>query len=335
MLVMRPFPSFDAFEYCLPLLRLQDICNLGIVCKKNNECFKIPRIWQKIAEYEGMPQVVNLDGSPRESPMEDFKVLYPRTLSGREIGRFFGKVIGQVPPVSQYWFDKIDKPDPFEKEKKFGDNFRFIVKPSYIERTSTKEAPLDLDENNNLIEINCNKAVEKTLKIPFSLRNFYLLSKYRLQGEGPGFDEEGCDKTIELLTSFPERVGVDVMRLNILEESRDLSLDFQKMLLEKMDPNEGFTVTPFITRALWDVYSLLKFGTCPDRCVDGIWTYARSPDIVTGEDGIKYEFEIGCFALSEGVIVQHTGSDHDFVGISPGVSAEVTGSLTLEGLAIR
>ncbi len=44
---------------------------------------------------EGIPLIESLDGEVRNLE-EDFKNLYPKTLSGRMIAQFIGKVVGPV-----------------------------------------------------------------------------------------------------------------------------------------------------------------------------------------------------------------------------------------------
>lgn len=345
--LIKPFPDPNLFAHAaIAYLEPKDIFNLAITCKQNNEWSKIPLIWQKASEKEGLPQVANFDGTPRTNPKEDFRVLHPITLSGKKIGKFFGKVIGSVSPIKQYYFDKLSEPEPFDppnallewlslskKRNTFGENFRFVVKPSYVERMATKEAPLALDKDGNLVKVDPDKAVEETLTIPFSLRNFQLLCKYPLKNNTDGsIFNKHYKEIFESSTSFSKQITIDMMRLNILEESKGLDFPKQELLIQKRAPTDHFTVTSMLTRLLWDSYSILAFGTCPD-CGIGqpIRRYARSPDIAITPDRTA-RLVIGGFTPDSelDVILECSSSDDEDVGVVPSVSAEELESLTLK-----
>src|SRR5690242_4244382 len=107
----------DTFAYVASYLELKDIFSLAKVCRRYNQWSRNCDLWKTLSEREGIPTVANLDGTPRVNLKQDFKVLYPITVSSRIIGQFLGKVVGSVPPIRQFWFDKLSQPDPYETTK--------------------------------------------------------------------------------------------------------------------------------------------------------------------------------------------------------------------------
>lgn len=146
-----PFSNFDNFFQAASYLEPKDIGRLAQVCRQYNHWVNEPVIWNTMSEREGIPLVA---GVGRDS-ISDFKILYPVTISGRKIGELFGAVVGKVPPITEYWFDKFAQnlPDPYETDKLFRDNFVVLVDPSFIERSVDKETPLEIDATGNHREV--------------------------------------------------------------------------------------------------------------------------------------------------------------------------------------
>ncbi len=330
---LGPLTNFDNFAHVASYLKIKDIGNLSQVCQQYNAWANESAIWNNISEREGVPLVA---GGSRDR-IADFKILYPVTISGRIIGELFGKVVGKVPPISAYWFDKFAQnlPDPYEIDKLFRDNFVVLVDPSFIERFIDGKTPLDIDETGNLKEVAPDAVIEQTLTIPFSLRNMHVLSKYPLKGREhlPVFNKNSGAEAFEHSTSYPSQIGVRIMRRSILEKTRSENFDRQNALVEGLAPNQGFEVESVRRRALFNAVSILNTGMCPDDRGERLWTYARGSDTVT-IDGRVYQLVVGGFVPGAGVRV------HDFdivsvdLGVVPGGSAEVPGPLELGHLAI-
>ena len=300
--------NFDNFAHVAKYLEAKDIGRLAQVCQQYNGWANEPAIWNTLSEQEGVPLVAGV-GRDR---MTDFRILYPVTISGRMIGELFGKVVGKVPPISEYWFNKIAQnlPDPYEIDKLFKDNFVVLVDPSFIERFVDQETPLEIDETGNLKEVPPDAVIEQTLTIPFSLRNMHVLSKYPLKGKEhlPVFNKDSWPKAFELSTSYPNQIGVRIMRRSILEKTRSENFVRQKALVKELAPNQGFKVESVRRRSLFNAISILNIGMCPDGRGERVWTYARGSDTVT-IDGRVYRLVVGGFAPGAGVDVDSSGFD--------------------------
>ena len=181
--VCSPLEKSDTFEYILAFLDLADIPQASRVCKYWNEFIKENAlIWRTLSEKEGI-SIVDSTGRNRK---EDFKILHPRFISGKMIGRLFGKVIGPIPPISEKDFNALKEEDPFEKKTKKlkGETFVFVVRPDKVARTLDQDTPLVLNASNELIE-NAGNSTEtgELLEIPFSLKNNKMLCSYPLSGK--------------------------------------------------------------------------------------------------------------------------------------------------------
>jgi hypothetical protein len=296
----------------------KDIFSLAPVCKKYNDWSKIPEIWKNLSEREGIPLVVNLDGTPRTNPKDDFRVLYPITISSKIIGQFFGKVVGSVPPISQYWFDLLNQPDPYEKEKLGQDNYVVVVEPSLIQRSVNEKTPFDIDESGNLTEVHPQLVINQEFTIPFSLNNLRLLCKHPLKGNEhlPVFSYNFLQESLDQGGSFPEKLGVFIMRRSIVNDSIMWST------------NKGFEITPFRIRALADAIFILRSGTCPDGCTKEGFVYARTADrlrVNKPTNRIDRFNAIGGFNLGSGLQVDDVTLQcvDDEVGVVPYAPAGV------------
>lgn len=331
---LGPFTCFEIFDHIVSFLEPQDIGRLAQVCRGFNEWLDDSGIWNRASAREGIPVVEGKDRNRRK----DFKILYPITISGRRIGELFGKVVGKVPPISKYWFDKFAENvmDPYEEGKQFRDNFVVLVDPSFIERYVDKETPLDIDETGYLREVAPDAVLEQTLTIPFSLRNMHVLSKYPLKGKEhlPVFDENYGTPAFEQSTSYPNQIGVRVMRRAILEQTRGENFVRQEALVvQELAPGQGFEVESVRRRALFNAIQILTTGMCPDGRGERVWTYARGSDTVTVE-GRVYRVVVGGFAPGAGLHDFSYDFDNGSVGVVPGGSAEVPVPLKIGHLAL-
>ena len=332
------FQGFDNFERIVSYLGPKDIFSVAQVNQECNIWSEVDCIWRKVSEREGIPLVANLFGGPRTNLKEDYRILAPRTISSRIIGELLGKVVGSVPRISEYWFNKFAAalPNPYQQGKLFRDSFVVLVDPSFIERTVNRETPLDVDEAGNLVEVAADRVVEQTIRFPLSLRNQEVISRYPLKGKEnfPVFNKnDSWAEAFKHSTSFPAQVGLRIMSRSILEESRELGFVGQQALVEEKAPKQGFEVESIRRRALFDVVSILKTGECPDRRGEHLWTYVRGPDAVT-INGQAYRLAVGGFAAGAGVFVGDGSFGYGHFGVVPGGSAEVPEPLELGHLAI-
>lgn len=328
---LGPLRSYNILQKTALYLEPKDIGRLGRVCKKYNAWLNKPDIWIQASEREGVPLVAG----EKRNRRADFRILYPITISGRMIGELFGKVIGKVPPISEYCFDNFaqNMADPFETNKLFKDNFVVLVDPSLIERSVDKKTPLTIDKAGNLREATPDEVVEQTLTIPFSLRNMYMLSKHPLKNKEdlPVFRQD-CRPTIELSTSYPNQVGVRIMRRSALSKKMGLCFDSQAASIQRFAPCQGFEPETVRRRALFDAVSILNTGTCPDE-FDEVDDFMISESI-TVENIEANRLKIGCSTMTRGLEVY---SSNNFNGdrVVPGCSAEFPGPSKLEILAFK
>ncbi len=278
----------------------------------------------------------NLDKTgEKRNRRADFRILYPITISGRMIGELFGKVIGKVPPISEYCFDNFAQniADPYETNKLFKDNFVVLVDPSLIERSVDKKTPLTIDEAGNLREVTPDEVVEQTLTIPFSLRNMYVLSKHPLKRKEkfPVFREYSWH-SIDLSTSYPNQVGVRIMRRSVLSKNMGLCFASQAASIQRFAPCQGFEPETIRRRSLFDAVSRLNTGSCPDEYDDvDDFTIAES---ITGENIEAKRLTIDSFTFTGGIEIR---SCNNTIGnrVVPGCSAEFPGPSELEILAFK
>jgi hypothetical protein len=339
--LLGPYQTSDIFQYAVLNGNVdaasKNIFHLAQVCKTYNEWSKHSDIWITLSKREGIPLVKGYHENQKRNLKEDFRVLRLITISSKIISQFFGTVIGDVPPISQYWFDKLNQNDPFGSEVSFEaqalyrKNYIFIVDPSYIERYVDKETPLDLDENGNLVEVNADAVVSKQLKIPFSIRNLYVLCKYPLKGKDyrPVF-EENCLNTISCtLTAFPEQTGVYIMRKLTISHSNYIGIPFSEQ--EARVKSKKFTIIPTRIRALMNAIDILKYGNCVDNA--SFWSlfqtgsvYARTA-YMSKLDHTIIPLDIGRFQHNAfgqyGLRIQVGISTHESIGVVPGHSAEI------------
>ena len=212
--------SRDPLLCIMGFLGPTDIARSAKVCKSWNTFIKDSSIyWEKRSEYEG----ISIVDSARRDRKEDFKILYPRFVSGKMIGRLFGKVIGPIPPISEKDFNELTEEDPFENGKLKGETFVFVVRPDKVARTLDEATPLALNASNELVE-NTGNSTEtgEVLEIPFSLKNHKMLCRYPLSGKEnmPVFDKDSDSEVFEQCDTCPVIVSVYFMRKKIAEQSR-------------------------------------------------------------------------------------------------------------------
>ena len=108
-----PFQLLDTFQHTAQFMGYDDIFRAAQVCKLWSTFSKDPAIWLQFFIKEGIPFVESVGGQPRDYK-QDFKVLYPMTVSLKVSGRLFGNVPGELPLISNEWFQKCFQVDPFD-----------------------------------------------------------------------------------------------------------------------------------------------------------------------------------------------------------------------------
>lgn len=121
---------------------------------------------------------------------------------------------------------------------------------------------------------------------------------------------------------FPETVGVEYMRENIIEDTRAEGFARQQAIVKEKAPGEGNAVKSLLERLLFDGACILKTGTCPD-VQKPRWTAARGTETVDIWGDVRH-LDVGGFAPGAGVLVNSCALDYDNIGVVPGGSATVT-----------
>lgn len=337
--MVGPYQSKQIFQH--GVLFFDDpktVFQLTAVCTTYRQWSRDPAIVKQLCKrFGGIPQVVSLDGSERRNPQFDLMVLHKVTIGTCIIEKIFGRVLGEVPPISEYWFDKIQNnvPDPFEPELSFRKNFVVMVDPAFIERTYDQDTPLKINEEGNLTKIDPHQAVDKHLTIPFTLKNMAVLSAYPKSKEYLPVVAMGQKRIIRRVSS-PEKLGVVIMRKTPFKENL-MSSDFseQVSLMEQRAPGHGYQAVSVRQRFLYDVISVFTTETCPDTDtqVHGPETYTVNND---AEGGYDRNVGIGGYDLNTRRFTRfgELFCDDD-VGIVPGAPADVPGSVNLERLTIE
>ncbi|HSW86883.1 MAG TPA: F-box protein [Rhabdochlamydiaceae bacterium] len=313
-----PFPDHNALQYySLKCLEPPDIFRAACVCKRWNQLFSDQNLWKALFEKKGIPLVISTNGTERNYK-EDFKTLYPITISGNTISQYLGKVGEKIPSISEKQFNELNEPDPFEEGKLKRETFVFIVDPAFVMRTIDPETPLALDDLGNLVKTNTTEKSE--LKIPLSLKNIKVLSSYPLKGKEnmPVFSRYFNEEIFRQCNTCPDKISVYFMRRDVVNQSRGKPYAVQ----EKFVKDKGYKVTPLRIRVLFDSVVILKDGTCPDACKPR-WNYSYHPETFRYDNDVNHPV-VGGFVPHTGVDVTRYNFDgDDSVGVVPGNPAEV------------
>jgi hypothetical protein len=300
----------------------RDALRCELVCKIFFEVlYQNKEIWAQLSVNAGIPLVDGLNHNRKE----DFKILYPITLSASRISRFLGTPVGPIPCISEAAFDMLNKPDPFEEGKLMKDTWVFVVDPAQLKRIAGPEMPFDVDDKKNLVKVPADQVPNgKELVFSCSLKNIKLICDTLKGRENMPVFEGSYDEVFDQCAASSDKTSVYFMRRCIVEKSRNLDYTRQEQLVKQY----GFGVTPIRIRALFHTIVILESGTCPDTNRLR-YTYARCPDIVhIGNNG--HHVVIGGFAPDSGVrVLYFSDCDNDRIGVAPGVPAEVLGQLGL------
>ena len=311
-----PIQFLDTFQGITQFMGYADIFSAAQVCKLWNVFSKDPFIWQQFFIEEGIPFVENVGDQPRNYK-QDFKILYPMTISLKMSERLFGKVPGEMPLISNVCFQKCFQVDPFEPGKLMMNTFEFVVIPYIFQRTASDEFPFVLNKDGDLTAPQESDWRGKTLQIPNTIVNLLALCSHPLAGKEnmPVFDY--CnDDVLKQCNTHPDKISVFFMRTCIADGTRNMPYPKQKLFVE----DRGFEVIPLGPRILFDAVCMLTFGTCPDDR-GPCWSYARTSDsIVVGND--VHQALIGGFAPGSGALF-YDDYDAEDLGVVPGGPAEV------------
>ncbi len=287
--------------------------------------------WQRLSAREG----ISLVDGPKRNYYEDFKVLYPATISGRRICRLLESVtgrsvrfIGEIPRIRVEIFDLFIKSVDRYGKGNIRDNFMFIEIPSEIEITCSGKSRLTLDEQGNLIKVSGKKIEEQKRRIFFSLTNFKILCSLD-SSEASIFHSSSNDDVIRRCGSALRGNCVYLVRKSISEETRGLPFDgvsgqlaFVKNKGSEITDLAEFKVTSLLVRVVFDAVFICGSKTFPDVKK----TYARCCNsILAGnEDHLAV---VGSFwPSSTGSHVYSTprNSSGNHIGVAPCVLAGVS-----------
>ena len=309
----------ELFIQCAESLGAADFSRGARVCKLWHELFQDQGIWKSLSQREGIPLVEGNDRNYKE----DFKILYPITLSGKTISQFFGESLGEIPRIRLEVFNRLQQRDPFDPQRSMQENYVFVVVPSKVARPLDQNTPPPLSE--------AGEIAGPMLQIPFSLKNLKMLCEHPLIGHKhmPVFGKDSYQPVFDQCGLCSDKVRVYFMRKRVADQTRSLPYLQQ----EGKARDQGLEVTPMLPRALYDAVCILRSGTCPDNREREPVTYARTSDLVRVGNS-TYPSEIGGFAPRAGADVNSSGYDYDLIGVAPGGSAEVLRPLVLGNLGI-
>lgn len=300
-----PFQVYDTFLYIHRFLPSTDIVRNASVCKVWNEFVGVPNTWKMITQAEKIPLVKSKDGKERDYK-SDFKILYPRTISWRMIDKYFGTCIGEMPFMSEDFFNKLSQQDPFDKEKKRDETFEYVVIPEFIKRKFGPNLAATVDEN-GILKITPrspedDNVIDEELLIPCKTRNIITLSYYPLAGieNGPVMMEKADDDKFEDLDGCSNKMGIYFMRKEVVGKGQDY------LLQEKSIKEKGLDILPLNVRAMSNSIHILKSKECFDKAVTKTsnWTFARVSDAFK-INGTEFKWAIGGFIPDMGMRLQY------------------------------
>ena len=323
MSIFKPFADADSLRTCTQYLDIPDFVNALKVNRGWKSALDKPHVWKNLTERMGIPFVASLDGHSRNYKA-DLSVLFPITLSGWQIAKTLGKPLGKTAMISEKFFLTLSEPDPFEPGKLIRETFQFVCTYSFVERTVEQLFPLTLDEFGELkvsSEEDC-QTVNKTIKIPLSLKNQKLLSLFSLnKKETPRFLELYDEPAFDQCDSCFPKNSVYFMRKQVSTESKDKTFDQQLELIKSrsLPFNEPKPeITPIEVRALYSVVSTLTRKT--SQTLFTAWTFARSPCVLYFNQD-AHHVATGDFDPACGLCIDYSNQRSEHIGVAPGCSA--------------
>ncbi|GEM_PF-1761594 len=237
-----PFSTVELFVFSACFMeRYTDIFNCARVCKSWNKFSEHLSLWQQLSSKEKIPMVERLEGH-ESNPKQEFRTLYPITISGRMSEGLMGPFCGEIPLISRKCFENCFRKDPFESEKLMKDTFNFVVIPGAFKRESCAEFPFILDENGDLKETNSTGLTTQTLEIRNRIKNLQTLCKYPLNKERKFVFECIEPEILEQCNTCPNKISLIFMRIRGV--SGGMNYSKQKAYVEE----QGFEVTSLRNR---------------------------------------------------------------------------------------
>ncbi len=277
-------------------LNLREVGYSGQVSKSWHLAMQHSSIWQNQFENKKIPAV---DGQNRDYK-KDFKILYPITLSGRDIS-CLGEFVGEVPKISEEDFNRLFENDPYESNKKIYQTFLIIVEPRFFKRKYSYCLEEKLLKNGDF-QMNGKDKVD--LLVPYSLKNIKILSssKFTLKKNVKGPVLRGYKEVFQQCSFKATKVNISFMRSEVPKQSRMLWFHEQQELFQK----HRFEMPRLSVRSLFNVVKILNTGKCPDSNQPEFTTTSTS-DTARIEFG-DYPLTIGGYSQDEGIhIVRQIG----------------------------
>ncbi len=299
---------------------MADVCHWGMSCKSLLTAYEQPAFWWEQFVKEKIPFI---EGENRNLK-SDFGILYPITLSGKTIERFFGEIVGEIPKISLECFNRLSQPDSYDGKEMMQKTWVLIVEPPAIKRRFPKHLSATVNANGILkifprLKKDAAVATETELVIPFTLMNLRMLCCYPLSGgeHKPVFDwTMSADAPFQYCPLPPTKVNLHLMR-----KVSPTVMFFKHALDQKKEiKSKGFRTTTTRVRALYNAVQILSGKTCLDS--DKPLSFVRTYDNTKLQPKISTPHAVGRFVPKKGHQILETSDASSNVGAIPSISAE-------------
>jgi hypothetical protein len=311
-------------------------CFSGFLDESNvSKCARVCQLWKQFSENRdiwialSVKKGIPLIGGENRNRKSEFKNLFPMTYSCSMAEQYLARPVGVMSRIHPAFLEILDVDDPFEPGVKIRENYLFVVKPAWVERTS--ETQFILDNSTKELVLSGMNAGENLL-FPLSLKNLKMLCLYPLDGDKktPVFQSNCLEDAFGHSVPNSDKISVFFMRKDVVEKYRRYIWTLQKTFVESM----GFGVAPLHVRVYANCLSYLKFGKCLDNS-DPNRTYARSPDtIVLNGDTEEYLLHCG-YDPDRGMnVFDFYDGPNSSISVAPCISAEERPSKLLSFLGL-
>ena len=254
--------NMDTFLNIINFLGASDIANCCPVSKTWRSAIDGPEghlgIWKSVSIRDGVPIV---EGN-RASYKDDFAFLHPITISGRIIGQYLGKVVGEVPHMSADRFAELSHArDLFEPQKLQRNTHVVLVDPATLKITVSPSRPLALDDSQTLVEVPQEEQanmVKQELTVPFSFKNLKMLATYPIveSNYGPVFNPDSHADVFDQCNNPSDQNRLLIMRREVV--GRRMPVDGERGANAEVI-NRGLKVVTVRQRAFFKACPLTKF----------------------------------------------------------------------------
>jgi hypothetical protein len=328
----------DALAYGSRFLSVEKICSCFTVCKNWSAALRLSEIWLYKSDEERFPRIEGRE----KNGYEDFKFMYPRTLSARRIN-ILGQFVGNVPMITAKayeWFRTAM--DTYEPMKKICDTFVIIVEPPKIRldfdsdllKEIYKRHPTELSAFESLKESELERLKKDGIHVPYTTNDLVILgehiakkNKKTLFFDGTlGNDHHLWNKReTSLLT---DNAKVYFMRIATVKGPQNSAeMKCAKRLLK----SQGLEMAPLCTRVYYEMMESLLKGTFPTA--GQIGSTLTSDAYSTGMDPLGNSYTLKTWAIVRrdvnrtGVLhhaIELTScEDNDIKRMAVGVPAEI------------